>query len=217
MTTDEKTAGSETVVDKKKAPFLSKKMLRGTALALGGMIVGSLVGIGVQVGVESTGLLGPSVDSLIADQKANFDEVYAHLDALKDSSTDPETKKSLAELASLLKRQGELSQHANAEMQYLSEQVASLKEQQLAESGHAGGADFWLKNGESVNVAGNDQVFALISARSNIADVNLSGVKKRLTIGDVLRVESGNKTCNIFYKQATPRADKRVGFDLDCA
>lgn len=194
----------------------TKEKMKGAALALGGMIVGSIVGIGVQLGVESTGLLGPSVDALIEEQAANFDDVNIRLAELSRSSTDPETKKSLAELASLLKRQGELSQHANAELQYLGEQVATFKEQQLADSGHAGGADFWLKGGESVNVAGNDQVFALISARSTFADINLSGTRKRISVGDVLEVQSGEKTCRLFYKQATPRADRRVGFDLDC-
>lgn len=216
MTTEDNTDSVEPAVEKERTPLLSKATLRGAALALGGMIVGSFVGIGVQVGVESTGLLGPSVDSLIAEQQANFDDVNARLELLKNSSTDPETKKSLAELASLLRRQDELSQHANAELQYLSDQVATFKEQQLAESGHAGGADFWLKAGESVNVAGDDQVFALISARSKIADINLSGLRKRITVGDVLHVESREGACSIFYKQATPREDKRVGFDLDC-
>ena len=208
MTTEEK---------EKAAPRLSKEKLKSAALALGGMIVGSIVGLGVQFGVQSTGLLGPSVDSLMQEQKANFDDVNSRLAALSKSSTDPETKKNLAELANLLKRQGELTQHANAELQYLGEQVATFKEQQLAESGHAGGADFWLKGGESVNVAGDDQVFALLGARSTFADINLSGTRKRISVGDVLTVQSGDRTCSIFYKQATPRADKRVGFDLDCA
>lgn len=42
----------------------------------------------------------------------------------------------------------------NAELRCLSGRVGTFKKQQLAESGHTGGADFWLPNGESVNVAG---------------------------------------------------------------
>ncbi|MDH4126304.1 MAG: hypothetical protein OEW64_06445 [Gammaproteobacteria bacterium] len=211
MTTEENAAALQ-----KAVPLLSKTKMKGAALALGGMIVGSIVGLGVQFGVQSTGLLGPSVDALMQEQQANFDDVNARLATLSKSSTDPETKKSLAELASILKRQDELSQHANAELQYLGEQVQTFKAQQLAESGHAGGADFWLKAGESVNVAGDDQVFALLGARSTFADINLSGTRKRISIGDVIEVQSGDRTCSIFYKQATPRADRRVGFDLDC-
>lgn len=216
MSNNNNTDAAPAAAGDKPDPLLSKARMKGASLALGGMIVGSIVGLGVQFGVQSTGLLGPSVDSLMAEQKANFDDVNARLADLRKSASDPETKQSLAELASVLKRQDELSQHASAELRYLSEQVASFKEQQLAESGHAGGADFWLKGGESVNVAGENQVFALLGARSTIADINLSGVRKRIYVGDVLEVQSGDRTCSIFYKQATPRADKRVGFDLDC-
>lgn len=211
------TAEDSTGSPQKQAKSLAAKTkMKGAALALGGMIVGSIVGIGVQVGVESTGLLGPSMESVMAEQKSNFDDVTQRIEALKKTSSDPETKKSLAELTSLMKRQDELAQKASAELQYLGEQVETFKKQQLAEAGYSGGADFWLKAGESVNVAGEDQVFGLLSARANFADVNLSGQRKRISIGDLIEVQSGDKTCSLFYKQATPRADRRVGFDLDC-
>jgi len=50
------------------------RLLAGSA-ALGGMIVGALVGIGVQQGVESTGLLGPGIDELVQEQASNFVQV----------------------------------------------------------------------------------------------------------------------------------------------
>jgi len=62
--------------------LLGKRYFTGGLTALGGMVVGAIVGIGIQVGVESTGLLGPSVDELIAEQETNFDEVHARLDRL---------------------------------------------------------------------------------------------------------------------------------------
>jgi hypothetical protein len=37
---------------------------------------------GGQLGVESTGLLGPTVESLIAEQQSNFGDVNARLDTL---------------------------------------------------------------------------------------------------------------------------------------
>jgi hypothetical protein len=52
------------------------------AIGLCGMVLGSVVGLGVQLGVESTGLLGPSVESLIAEQQSNFGDVNARLDTL---------------------------------------------------------------------------------------------------------------------------------------
>lgn len=194
-----------------------RRRLHDALLALGGMVVGALVGIGVQVGVESTGLLGPSVDSLIAEQAANFETVNERLDTIRNGTSDPAMRKSLAELGKLLERQGELSKHATSELTYLTEQVAMLKDQQLGERGYAGGADFWLRNGESVTIGKRGQVFALLSARSNIADVNYNGERTRMIVGDSLQVGDEAQSCTVLYKLATPRDDKRVGFDLQCS
>ena len=46
------------------------------ATALGGMVVGAVVGIVVQVGVEATGMLGPSIDALLDEQDGYFREVH---------------------------------------------------------------------------------------------------------------------------------------------
>lgn len=197
--------------------LLNRARLSTSATALGGMIVGALVGIGVQVGVESTGMLGPSVEALIAEQEANFEDVNTRLDELHKASSDPAVKKSVTELGRLLKRQDDLSEHARTELIYLKNQVATLKEQQLAGAGFAGGADFWLKNGEGVSIGNSAQVFGLVSARSNFADVNLSGTRKRLVVGDAMHVSGANdQACTVFFKQAKPRSDGRVGFDLSC-
>lgn len=200
-----------------EAPASGKPRLFAVAMGLGGMIVGSLVGIGVQVGVESTGLLGPSVEALIEEQQSNFSEVNAQLDALKKLSSDKETKASLTDLGKLLARQDQLAQQANAELAYMSEQLAAMKKQQLAEAGYSGGADFWLKSGESVNVGGQQHVFGLLGARSTFADINLNGTKKRISVGDAVPVQADGVNCTVFYKQAKPRPDGRVGFDLSCS
>jgi hypothetical protein len=199
-----------------RSPLLTKSRIIAAALGLGGMVIGSIVGMGVQLGVESTGLLGPSVESLIAEQQSNFTDVNARLDELRKMSTDKEVKASLTELAKLLARQDELAKQASAELSYLGDQVAEMRQAQLAESGFAGGADFWLKAGESVNVGTRNQVFGLLGARATFADVNLSGTRKRIAIGDAVAVPGDEKACTVFYKQATPRPDGRVGFDITC-
>ncbi len=196
--------------------LLSRPRLLAGATALGGMVLGALVGIAVQVGVESTGVLGPSVDALIAEQDANFAEVRSQIDSLRNASSDPAVRQGLGELTDLLDRQSQLSERAQGQLTYLVQRVAELEEQQLAERGFTGGANVWLKRGESVSVGSNGQVFSLLSARSNIADVNLDGTRSRMTVGDVLPAASPQSACSIRYKQATPRADGRVGFDLDC-
>ena len=197
-----------------RKPLLAKARLTAGATALGGMIVGAIVGIGVQVGVESTGLLGPSVEALMSEQEASFVDLKQRLADMRSASPDPAVSAGLAEIAQLIERQDELRQHANAELGYLTDQVKALKEQQLAEAGFTGGADFWLGRGESVNIGGPDHVFGLLNNFRNVADINLDGAKQRVSVGDMIPVSDVN--CAIFYKQATPRSDGRVGFDLDC-
>ena len=75
------------------AAWLTRPRLIAASIALGGMILGSIVGIGVQMGVESTGLLGPSVDALIQEQDANFKNINARLAELQNQSSDPERDK----------------------------------------------------------------------------------------------------------------------------
>ncbi|HNP62806.1 MAG TPA: hypothetical protein PKH39_02670 [Woeseiaceae bacterium] len=194
------------------AAWFTRPRLIAAGIALGGMILGSFVGIGVQMGVESTGLLGPSVDALIQEQDANFKIMSARLAELQNQSSDPEVKKSLSELGQLLARQGELQSQANTELSYLGSQIAGLKQAALDEQGFAGGADFWLKTGESVSVGDRSNVFGLVRDWGNVIDVNLNGSKKRMDVGDTMQTES----CTVFFKQAVKRNDGRVGFDVSC-
>jgi hypothetical protein len=101
-----------------RKPFLTKARITAAALAVGGMLVGSLVGLAVQLSVESTGLLGPSVESLIDAQASNFDAINMRLDALKAAASDPEAAGEIAELGALLNRQHELTQRAHDELHY---------------------------------------------------------------------------------------------------
>jgi hypothetical protein len=144
-----------------KKPVFTKARMAGAAVGLGGMVLGAVVGLAVQTGVRSTGILGPSVDALMAEQQSNFDDMTARLDELRQLPVDAEVKAGLDELGNALARQDELARQSNAEIAYLVEQVASMREQQLAESGFSGGADFWLKSGESVTVGPDAQVFGL--------------------------------------------------------
>jgi hypothetical protein len=203
------------VVQQRPSTWL-KPWHKSVLIGLGGMFAGAFVSVGVEQGLQSTGLLGPGVESLIAEQEANFTSVSQQLETLRNLPADPEVKRSLAELGTLLDRQNELGRHANAELAWLGDQVSAMREQQLAEAGFAAGADFWLKSGESVTVGGPDQVFALLGARATIADVNVNGKRQRITVGDVIPMP-GSKNCTVSYKLATPRGDGRVGFDVSCS
>lgn len=192
--------------------LLSGTSLKSGALALGGMIVGAVVGIVVQAGVESTGMLGPSVESLLAEQESNFEDVNARLDTLRTSTSDPEMRRELNQLAELIKKQDALRQQAGTELAYLTDQVASMKQDSLAERGFAGGADFWLKAGESVSVGDDKHVLGLTRVWGAAVDVILNGEKKRMAVGDVISTND----CNVFFKQLVKREDGRVGFDVSC-
>jgi len=185
--------------------------MRATALALGGMIVGAVVGIIVQVGVESTGMLGPSVEALLEEQEGNFEQVHARLDSLRASAADPELRRELTELATLIERQDELRQQAGSELVNLGNEVATLRETSLAEQGFASGADFWLKAGESASIGDKRHVIGLVGIWPTAADIVFNGEKSRLSVGSSV----GGEDCIVFVKQVN-RSEKRVGFDVSC-
>ena len=191
---------------------LTKQQLLGGATALGGMVVGAIVGIAVQVGVESTGMLGPSVDELLSEQESNFGEIHTRLDTLRQSAGDSEVGDELRALAALIERQDELRKEASSELAYLGGQVASLKDESLSERGFAGGADFWLAPGESVNVGDNRHVIGVVRTWNTAVDVIMNGKKSRLSVGDAVNTDD----CTVFFKQAVKRDDGRVGFDVAC-
>lgn len=193
--------------------FLTPDNIRTGATALGGMIVGAIVGIAVQVGVERTGLLGPSVDALLAEQEDNFGEVHGRLDRLRQSTNDPGLGLQLEQLADMLARQDELRQQAGQELAALSGEVVMLREQSLEERGFAGGADVWLGLGESISVGDVRHVFGVTYIWQTAVDVNLNGEKKRLSPGDSMSTDS----CTVFFKQAVRETDRKVGFDIACS
>jgi hypothetical protein len=191
--------------------------LRDATVAVGGMVLGALVGTGVQQVLARTGVLGPGVGSLIAEQQANFAEVNTKLDSLRKLAPDPEAQRALTELGSLLEQQSALVAQTEQQLKLMASEVSATKGRELAERGIAGGADFWLKAGESLSLGSRDQVFAMQGFGRGIVVVNLSGTAQRLAVGDVIDFMAGDRACKVFFKQATPREDGRVGFDLDCS
>jgi len=192
--------------------LLNRKNTVAGAIALGGMIVGALVGIAVQAAVDSTGILGPSVEALLEEQEANFSDINSRLAELKNGASDPAVRQSLADLEKLLTRQGELQAHANSELTYLGEQVANLRQASLDERGFAGGADFWLNSGESVAVGDRNNVLGVTRIWGEVVDVNLNGQKSRLKVGDTVTTPG----CTVFFRQGLREIDGRVGFDVSC-
>ncbi len=192
--------------------LLTRKNLTAGALAVGGMIVGALVGIAVQIGVESTGMLGPGVESLMSEQDSNFNALHARLDSLQAEADDPELARELGEIAALLQRQDELRQTANLEIEMLVNEVASLRQQNLAEQDLAGGADVWLAAGEGVSVGDKRNVIGVVRIWATSADVVLNGEQTRISVGGFVATDD----CVVFLKQANRPEDNRAGFDVTC-
>ncbi|MCJ7558775.1 MAG: hypothetical protein MUP90_17940 [Gammaproteobacteria bacterium] len=65
--------------------------------------------------LESTGLLGPSVEALTSEQEANFQDARFRLEALGGLSYDPQVQQDLAGLCRLLNRRSTLSKDAGGE------------------------------------------------------------------------------------------------------
>jgi hypothetical protein len=198
-------------------PFKLRVKVRDAAVWIGGMVAGALVGTGVQAVLARTGVLGPGVESLISDQQANFAAVNAKLDTLRQLSSDAEAQRAVAELGKLLEQQSALAGRAEQQLKLMASEVSASKDRELAERGMSGGADFWLKAGESLNLGARDQVFGLQAYARGVSVVNLSGTPRQLSVGDVIEFMAGEQACKVFFKQATPREDGRVGFDLDCS
>jgi hypothetical protein len=122
----------------------------------------------------------------------------------------------LNELSAALQKQNMLTQQTEQQLKLMASEMSTSKDRELKERGISGGADFWLKGGESYNLKTRDQVFALQGYGNGVAQVSLNGAVKRLTVGGVVDFMAGDRACKVFYKQATPRQDGRIGFDLDC-
>lgn len=193
--------------------LLTPGNLKGGGTALAGMVVGAVVGIAVQAGVESTGMLGPSVDSLLAEQQENFNEMHLRLDSIRTSTDDPGLNRELTQLAELIHQQDALRQRANTELAFLGGQVATLREDSIAERGFAGGADFWLKPGESVSIGDSRHVLGVIRTWQTAVDVVVNNEKSRLSVGGMVSTDD----CDVFFKQSVAREDGRVGFDVACS
>lgn len=192
--------------------LLTRRNIAAGSIALGGMVLGAIVGIAVQAGVESTGILGPSVEALLEEQQANFGDLNARLLELKGQSSDPAVKQGLASLEKLLARQGELQAQANSELVFLGDQVAQMRQASLEERGFSGGADVWLASGESVAVGDRSNVMGVTRIWGEVVDVNLNGQKSSMSVGDVVSTEN----CSVFYRQGRRANDGRAGFDVTC-
>ena len=191
------------------------------AFAVGGMVLGALVGMAVQAAVSTTGVLGPGMDDLISEQAAGFQKLQAKMDALRNTADPAQIKSMAADLGTLLAEQEKLARRTHEELRGARAEIDRLKEHALEAAGAAGGANLWLKPGESMTIGQSGTVLSFINfggptsgTRTSRVAVNVAGEPKTLGVGDAAMVSSGSDTYKIIYKQTAPRADGRVGFDV---
>jgi hypothetical protein len=181
-----------------------------------GMVIGAVVEMFVQGAMESTGWFGPTLESVMSEQVANFDAIKKKLDALNAATTEADRERLRKELDELLKRQQVLTGQTHTELRRAQGEVETLREKSLTVTGSAGGADLWLKPGESVTVGSRENVFSLLSVESSHrARVNISGKSSLLSPGDFVEAPTADGVWKVFYKQSSRGGDRsELGFDL---
>lgn len=204
-------------------PPASKQSIRLRATALSAALVGIVVGGAIQYFVsgalDATGWFGTTLDAVIEEQQANFQEIHARLEALgKAAPGSPEATQIQKEIATLVASQEKLTGRTHSEIASLQDEVTTLRSQALEENRSVGGADFWLLLNEAVTLRDRNSVFSLAAVHYNgsVIDVNLSGKPQRLKPGDFMEFQTSDSICKIFYKVAHAREDGRYGFDLVC-
>ncbi|MEZ6317552.1 MAG: hypothetical protein R3B49_02180 [Phycisphaerales bacterium] len=202
-----------------RSPGFFRKAIIGPAIGLVGIVVGAVIGLAVETGVQSTGVLGPGVDTVIAQQADGFAKLDAKLDALR-AAESPEQAKALAgDVQAMVDQQKAYAERTADELRGARAELERLKADALDQAGSAGGADLWLKAGESTTIGHEGFVFSYIKntygGRTGDLTVNAGGAKPvRLIVGGEVTFEEPDGVWRVIYKQAEARADGRVGFDV---
>ena len=192
---------THTASDEAKAKF--KMKLRFVALggAIFGMIFGAVIEMFVQGAMESTGFFGPTLDSVLEQQETNFTSIQAKLAELGATKDEKERSRIQKELDELIKSQEKISNSINEELVSSQEQIESLRLDSLESAGMAGGADVWLKSGESITVGNRQNVFSFKGLDAYYrARVNISGKQHTLTLGDLVEAPTPDGNWKVFYK-----------------
>ncbi len=202
-------------------PSLGKKLwLKLKAHPVGKLLSavgGVLFGMSVQAAVQTTGVLGPDMGALIEQQTSGFERIDAKLEALRQTS-DPQQAQTLAkDLEVLVANQRQLNERAADELRGARAEIDRLKEAALEASASSGGADLWLRPGESATIGEAGNVFSLLAylgGNSQDISTNANGSKLRMAVGDWAPFPGENGGYTVYFKQGERRPDERIGFDV---
>lgn len=195
-----------------------RKVLQLT-LAFMGFVVGLVLGPYAEelMARANPGFFGPDNQQVIEDQQANFAALEAKLAELRlTAGDDPASKALIGELGTLLQEQKDLTAKKDELFKATDIAQQTLKEDLLRERGTSGAIDFWIKIGESVILRDPDKSLSVTYfwAGTNQIEINLSGEKMRLDVGDAVPVKTSQGDCTLIYRQTRRESDQRFGFDL---
>jgi hypothetical protein len=188
-------------------------------MAFLGFVIGVVVGPYAEelVARSNPGFFGPDNQQVIEDQQANFAALEAKLAELRlTAGDDPAAKALIGELDTLLQEQKDLTAKKDALFKATDIEQQTLKDALLRERGTSGAVDFWIKIGESVILRDPDKAVSVTYfwPGSNQIDVNLSGEKSRMAVGDAIPVQTAQGEYTLIYRQTRRESDERFGFDL---
>lgn len=207
---------TNTAAEQTKAKSKMKLRLVALGAAIFGMVFGAVIEMFVQGAMESTGLFGPTLDSVLEQQETNFTSIQAKLAELSSTQDEKERSRIQKELDTLFKSQEKLAGSINEELIANQKQVESLREESLEKQGSAGGADLWLKAGESISVGSRQNVFSFTGLDAyHRAKINLSGDAQVLELGSFVEATTPDGNWKVFYKQKYKGDDRhQSGFDV---
>ncbi|MFG0304833.1 MAG: hypothetical protein ACF8Q5_01325 [Phycisphaerales bacterium JB040] len=197
---------------------LARRAMAHPVGKIAAVILGALLGLAVEAAVDSTGVLGPGIDTLIARQTEGFTQLEAKLDALKGAGDAGETSAIVGEIEALVAEQQRLAARTADELRGARTEIERLKADSLSRTGSASGADVWLGPGEGITIGKHGNVFTYVRpAYTNRFDdiyINTGTRAERFNLGGTVRFETPEGEWRVVFKQATPRADGRIGFDV---
>jgi hypothetical protein len=195
-----------------------RKVLQLT-LAFLGFVIGLVMGPYAEelLARANPGFFGPDNQQVIEDQQANFAALEAKLAELRlTAGDDPASKALIGELGTLLQEQKNLTAKKDELFKATDIAQQTLKEELLRERGTSGAIDFWIKIGESVILRDPDKSLSVTYfwSGSNQIDVNISGEKTRMAVGDAIPIKTAQGEFTLLYRQTKRDSDDRFGFDL---
>lgn len=195
-----------------------RKILQLT-MAFLGFAVGVVVGPYAEelITRSNPGFFGPDNQQVIEDQQANFAALEAKLAELRlTAGDDPASKALIGELDALLREQKNLTAKKDELFKAADIQQQTLKDELLRDRGTSGAVGFWIKIGESVILRDPDKALSVTYywSGSHQIDVNISGEKTRMAVGDAIPIKTAQGDFTLLYRQTKRDSDDRFGFDL---